>query len=117
MTGYTTITEHYEELKVQGKKSGKCLCGKRLTRSVTFTQTLSPFNKKDGRLKTRNEIYQELNQEKDEWLKEPVRHAALSYWKLTKEQRQEYDEKGQVMTTLICGQPFLLKKRNLIEIK
>ena len=103
--GYTTITEHYESVELRGKKSGKCLCGKRLTRQNTFSQTLSPFNKKDGRLKTRGEIYDELQTERDAWLKKPVLHViSMNY-----DQREELREKGEINTTLECGMPYFYK--------
>jgi hypothetical protein len=50
-------------------KSVKCdACGKRLKRSTTLFQTLSPFNKTpDGQLKTREQIHEELLVGEQEW--------------------------------------------------
>lgn len=66
------ITETYHEVKRQSSKKGKCGCGKYRTRSRTFSQTINPFNKKDGRLKTELEIREELVEEVREWQKEPI---------------------------------------------
>lgn len=98
-----TITEHYEEVKVRGTKSGKCQCGKRLTRSASFTQTLNPYNKVDDRPKTRSEIYVELATKKAEWLKESMHCTIPSYWSWGKEQRDEYREKGSTVIEAPCG--------------
>ena len=98
-----SITEYYEEVKLKAQKSGKCSCGKRKTRATTFSQTLNPFNKKDGRLKTREEIGEELIIEKEKWLEEPISCIVPSYWSWTKEQREEYEKKGKVNIQLDCG--------------
>lgn len=66
----------FEEVKLYGSKSGKCsVCGKTATRSIKLTQTINPFNKKDGRQKKRDEIKQELREELAEWRSRPVVHS------------------------------------------
>ena len=70
----TTQRVHFEELSILGEKNVKCAggCGRRLKRSKTFAQTLSPFNKKaDGAPRSGDEIYQALRGERIEWEKEP----------------------------------------------
>lgn len=62
-------TEYYREISIKGTKKGKCDCGKVRTRTMTFSQTVNPFNKnKEGKLKTDNEIYEEIKKEKEEWM-------------------------------------------------
>lgn len=65
-----TRTEYYQEVGVKATKKGKCGCGKMRTRTMSFTQTLNPFNKnkETGELKTREEILEEVKKERDEWL-------------------------------------------------
>lgn len=68
----------FEEIRMNGKKSFKCACGKRITRQTTFSQTINPFNKnKQGNPKSKSEIYAELDQERNEWLKkvDPCNHV------------------------------------------
>ncbi len=63
----------FEPVKYQAKKSGKCKCGKRVTRSTTFEQTLNPFNKMpSGRVKDRYDIAKELRAEAEAWKQIPV---------------------------------------------
>lgn len=63
----------FEEVAIFGRKSSKCRCGKRRTRSAKFFQTLNPWNKnKDGNPKTANEIIAELVVERAEWMKAPI---------------------------------------------
>jgi len=65
----------FEEVKWRADKSLKCAggCGKRLKRSITFSQTINPFNKlPDGTVKDRPDIYKELKQEAEAWKTEPV---------------------------------------------
>lgn len=63
----------YDELKVSAKKTGKCQCGKRLSRSTTFSETENPFNKNEqGQPKSRDEIYASLKVKRDIWLSEPI---------------------------------------------
>lgn len=106
-----TVKEYYEEVKLRGTKSGKCQCGKRLTRSTTFSQTLNPYNKVGDRLKTRTEIMQELNIDRDVWKLEPVHCAIPSYWQWTSEQREEYNTTGKVVIEAVCGAKVLRQKK------
>lgn len=65
MTTYT-----FDEIRwPSGVRKLKCrTCGKRFTRSRTFTQTVNPYNKNaDGQVKTRGEIYKELRDEAAAW--------------------------------------------------
>lgn len=65
---------NFEEVKMNTSKSVKCAggCGRRLSRSKTFMQTLNPFNKnKEGQVKSRREIYDELHAELTAWHKQP----------------------------------------------
>lgn len=67
----TTVT--FSEVAIHGQKSVKCTkgCGRRLKRSKKFWQTLSPFNKNAaGEVKTRDEIYEQLRDERRVWLNE-----------------------------------------------
>lgn len=59
----------FEQVHLYTALRGKCrFCGKYCQRTKEFMQTLNPWNKKDGHLKTREEIYEELNQERREWI-------------------------------------------------
>jgi len=71
----TKIT--FEVVKLSTYKTGYCKkCGKYITRSKTFDQTINPFNKlPDGTLKNRDDIFQELLEESKQWKSEPVIHA------------------------------------------
>jgi hypothetical protein len=63
-------TYTFEEIRwSSGRRNLKCrTCGKRFTRSRTFTQTINPFNRNaDGQVKTRSEIYTELRAEAEAW--------------------------------------------------
>lgn len=68
-------TYRFEEIKWPASKRVPCAggCGKKLTRSTTFSQTLNPFNKNsEGAIKTRREIWSELKREADEWVAAPM---------------------------------------------
>lgn len=67
-------TVHFEEVKYQASKSLPCpSCGKKVRRSRTFMQTISPFNKNaDGQPKTREQIHVELHERAQEWQQEAV---------------------------------------------
>ena len=87
----------FESVKLQTRKSGKCVCGKRVTRSVTLEQTINPFNKNaKGDLKSYHEIWTELEAEAKEWKGKPVYHNRIfsGNWDLA--------EKG--IAVLSCGQ-------------
>lgn len=106
------MLEVYEEVKLWARKHGKCICGKKIVRSTTFMQTLSPFNKKDGRLKTEDEIIDELKKDREEWLAEPVHCTRPTYWEWTPEQREEYNAKGEVLVAARCGASVLVKDKS-----
>lgn len=63
----------FEVVRLYGRKQVKCpTCGRRVTRSKEFSQTINPFNKNaDGEPKNRYEILAELRQARDEWRKQP----------------------------------------------
>lgn len=66
-------TYTFEKVELRFGKSGPCrFCGKRLRRSVTLHQTLNPFNKRDGVVKTRAQICEELEQKGKEWCAEKM---------------------------------------------
>lgn len=67
----------FPELRAFFQKSGRCpACQKRARRSRNFFQTLNPFNvNAQGRVKTRKEIYAELEASGRKWEKEPTYHA------------------------------------------
>jgi ribosomal protein S26 len=62
-------TYTFAKVELRATKSVKCdACGKRLKRSTTLFQTLSPFNKTaDGELKSRAQIMDELRVKEQEW--------------------------------------------------
>jgi len=92
----------FNEVLIKGYKVGKCLCGKRRSKTKIFTQTLNPFNKnEDGTICTRDDILLKLAIEKNEWLKEQIycKNCDMpSYWGLTSEQREFYDKNGKDAT-------------------
>jgi len=67
----------FERVKLSTFKTGYCKkCGKYITRSKTFDQTINPFNKlPDGTIKNRDDIFQELLKEAQQWKEKPVLHA------------------------------------------
>lgn len=63
-----TVT--FDEVSLREQRRVPCAngCGKKLTRSRTFTQTINPYNKNAaGEPKTRTEIYAELKAEAASW--------------------------------------------------
>ena len=72
-------TYRFEEVTHRATKRVPCDgCGKTLSRSRTFMQTLNPFNKNaDGTVKNREDIREELKQQAGEWtaVKTGERHA------------------------------------------
>jgi hypothetical protein len=63
-------TYTFQEVTRREQRRIKCEggCGKTLTRTQTFMQTLNPFNKNaDGELKSRQEINAELKVEAEAW--------------------------------------------------
>lgn len=106
---------NYPEVSINGKKSGKCICGKRVARSKTFSQHISPYhpavrryhdegkNPMDFIYDIEKEVYSNLNKEKEEWLEEPCNHYPKEA--NTKEEREEFKElhnKGSARLT--CGE-------------
>ena len=66
-----TIT--FPKINIKGFKKIKCKkCGKSSQETQNFWQTLSPFNKIDGRPKIAHEIRVEENVKKDAWMKIPI---------------------------------------------
>lgn len=63
-------TYRFEEIKQPAKKRVPCAggCGKKLTRSITFSMTENPFNKNsNGTVRTRAEIREALLEQKRAW--------------------------------------------------
>lgn len=62
-------TYRFSEVAHRATKRVPCEgCGKTLSRSRTFVQTLNPFNKNvDGTVKTRQEISEELRADAAAW--------------------------------------------------
>lgn len=63
-----TVTTVYEVVQVKATKHWKDASGKWRQKTKKFYQTLNPFNTKDGRLKTRSEIMEEITAERDQWM-------------------------------------------------
>jgi len=63
---------NFQKVSIRRSKSDKCACGKRRTRSKEFWQTINPFNLKNGRQKTYDEIKEELKEEAAAWGKKPI---------------------------------------------
>ena len=63
------VTITYGRVEWGVSKTVPCrVCGKKLQRSTTLGQTISPFNKNaDGRMKTRYEILAELKEQAKTW--------------------------------------------------
>jgi hypothetical protein len=85
----------FEAVSFRGSKSVKCAggCGRKLTRSKTFCQTINPWNKTAwGTTKTYDDIYPELIQSASEWRKAPewCKHCMASEAK-----REEAENNGQ----------------------
>lgn len=63
----------FEVVKITAWKRGKCKCGKYLARQKRFDQTINPFNKNKFDVpKSRQEIYEELNDAATKWRILPV---------------------------------------------
>ena len=64
----------FEKIGVYAKKSGKCLCGKRRTRSEYLYHTVNPFNVgPNGFPKSREDVREDVQREYQKWLKAPIR--------------------------------------------
>lgn len=70
-------TYRFTEYPLTFRKSVPCtVCGKKVRRQRTFSQTLNPFNKnEDGSVKTVPDIYQALRVQADAWKGEPETHT------------------------------------------
>ena len=65
------MTVHrYVRISAHRTRSGKCpSCGKRRTRSKTFTSTVNPFSRnEDGTIKTPREVRLDLNAKASRWV-------------------------------------------------
>lgn len=69
-------TYRFTEYPLTARKSVPCtVCGKKVRRQRTFSQTLNPFNKnEDGSVKTVPDIYRELRVQADAWKTEAETH-------------------------------------------
>lgn len=67
----------FEEVSMSYTRREICsICGKKCSRTQKFSQTLNPFNKnKKKKIKTRDEIYIELQIEIDNWKKVSIKHV------------------------------------------
>lgn len=65
-----SVTHYFERVTVHRRKSGKCpRCGKRVTRSNTFEQTVNPFNRNgDGSARTFVEVRAHVEAIADAWV-------------------------------------------------
>jgi hypothetical protein len=74
MYGSRTERITFQVVKLPASKSGKCpVCGKRVTRRMTFEATLNPWNvNASGAPKSRSEIYQDLQARAKEWMAKPI---------------------------------------------
>lgn len=83
-----TRREWYEEVGRKATKKAVCLCGKKRTRTQMFSQTISPFNKnKDGSLKDRYQIMEEVRVEIEEWMKDETTTCKDCHKQWCEEQR------------------------------
>lgn len=75
-----SYTERYEQVKLTGYKTVPCLiCGRKMKRQRTFSQTINPFNRsklREGEPKGYAEITSELKEKIEEWKKTPAIHEA-----------------------------------------
>lgn len=65
-----SITERYTGPSVTARRTGKCpTCGKRVTRSRTFSATVNPFNRngETGLPKTWAEVDADVRKKADAW--------------------------------------------------
>jgi hypothetical protein len=64
-----SITYRFPPVRAQRTVRGKCpACGKAVTRSRTFKQTVNPFNRnEDGSVRTYEQVNAEVNAEARAW--------------------------------------------------
>lgn len=77
-------THRYTGPSVQAVRRAPCrICGRRMAKRRTFSQTVSPFNKHpDGRPKTGAEVWAAVKAEADAWQPDPtifVHDVCLEY--------------------------------------
>jgi hypothetical protein len=72
-----TVTVTFEEVRRRRTVSGVCpACQKRVTRTITVTHTVNPFNRRaDGRPRTRAEVVEAVGSELSRRAALPVYHA------------------------------------------
>lgn len=58
----------FEEVSVKRTRFYTDYSGKKRQKTRKFFQTINPFNQKDGRQKTRQEIMEEITSEADAWM-------------------------------------------------
>ena len=70
-------TYRFEQVDLAGEKNLSCpVCGKKLKRRTTFSQTINPWNRNAaGQPKTRREIHAELITERAGWMQVPATHG------------------------------------------
>lgn len=70
----------FESIPRRATKALPCpVCGKKVRRQRTFTETANPFNRNaDGVVKTRREIWDSLGAKAAEWQTEPETCAACT---------------------------------------
>ena len=59
----------FERIRCAHPKTGNCpVCGRRVTKSQTFEQTVNPFNRnEDGSVKTREQVRADVHAEAEAW--------------------------------------------------
>jgi len=104
---------NFRAIKLRAEKTGKCVCGKRIKRSITFSQTINPYNRDaNNNLKDEQGIQKELRSKASEWKKKPVHCKAPGYWEMTSEQQKEYNNIGSIEVILSCGNKFKIMKND-----
>ena len=74
---WRAVTTTYERVTWTGHRSGPCaVCGKRATRSRTFENTISPFNRnEDGSVRSYREVSDRVRAMAAEWSEGAPAHA------------------------------------------
>ena len=64
-----TVTYTFPEIVARRTKSGSCpVCGKRVRRSQTFSETVNPFNRNEaGSPKSPEEVRTSVDEKADAW--------------------------------------------------
>lgn len=57
----------FEKIETRGEKKFKCSCGRRVKLAKRFYQTINPFNKHNGILKSREQILIEIHRDRRIW--------------------------------------------------